>query len=124
MGQAGDWCEEGSEVQTLELRQQALAYSGNWLVRSCGRQLSQLCSKMARRTTRETAGQSYSFCFKKQILSEAVFRRIKERLFENNHHGFTEGRSCLTRAVDDERSMDALYLDFCKVCDILLSTVR
>lgn len=45
MGQAGDWCEEGSEVQTLELRQQALAYSGNWLVRSCGRQLSQLFSK-------------------------------------------------------------------------------
>lgn len=63
-----------------------------------------------------------------------VMEHIKNReMIHASQHSFTEGKSCLTNVVifyngitaslNKGRPTDVLYLDFCKACDTLPSSI-
>ena len=60
-----------------------------------------------------------------QILLEEKHMRDK-RVIEDNQHGFTKGRACLTKlvafcdeATDKGKATDVIYLDLCKDFDMV-----
>uniref|UniRef100_A0A8B9J316 Reverse transcriptase domain-containing protein n=1 Tax=Amazona collaria TaxID=241587 RepID=A0A8B9J316_9PSIT len=65
-----------------------------------------------------------------QILLEGMLRHMKtNKVLGDSQHGFTKGKSCLTNLVDFNgeamelldrgRAVDVIYLDLCKVFDIV-----
>ena len=65
-----------------------------------------------------------------QILLEAMLRHIEYReLIQENHHGFTKSKSCLSTiitffdsviaSIDNGRATDVINLDFSKAFDIM-----
>ncbi|CAM4590572.1 unnamed protein product [Lepidochelys kempii] len=60
-----------------------------------------------------------------QVLKESILKHLKERkVIRNSQHGFTKGKSCLTKlisfsheitgSVDMAKAVDVIYLDFSK----------
>ena len=63
----------------------------------------------------------------KLIRDEIVDHMTKNNLFSSEQHGFISGKSCttqllefledLTKALDNGKDVDVIYLDFCKAFD-------
>ncbi|CAM4487589.1 unnamed protein product [Caretta caretta] len=69
-----------------------------------------------------------------QVLKESILKHLEERkVIRNSQHGFTKGKSCLTKliafyaeitsSVDEGKAVDVLFLDFSKAFDTVSHSI-
>ena len=69
---------------------------------------------------------------KEKMLLETISKHMKDKKVRSSQHKFTKAKSCvtnpaafhdeMTRLVDEERAVDAVYLDFSKTSDTISLT--
>lgn len=69
-----------------------------------------------------------------QILMEAIFKYIMDKMIRSCQHGYMRGKSCLTNVIafcdettgfaDEARAVHIVYLDFSKTFDVVSHNIH